>query len=88
MTTLAVCSAYYVNTDSVNAGKFKVNVVIAGIVSGNLVDESVQLDNVDPTLSSVLLEQAIKQKVKDELTNNHGYTFGLFDTVRLLNALL
>lgn len=88
MSTKAICAAYYVNSDPANTGKFKVNISIAGIVSGNLVDEAIQLDNIDPTITSVLLEQAIKQKVKDELTFNHGYTFGLFDDVRLLTALL
>lgn len=88
MTVLAVASAYFVNSDPVNSGKFMVNVSIAGIVSGNRVDESIQLDNIDPTISSVTLELAIQTLVKNELTTNHGYTFGLFDTVRLLGALL
>lgn len=89
MAVKAICTAYFVQYDPSNSGKFRANLSVAGIdATAGLVDTGIFIDNVDPTLSSVLLEQAIKQRVKDELTNNHGYTFGLFDSVRLLTALL
>lgn len=89
MAVKAVAVLYFVNSDSTNTGKFKANIAIAGIdPTPGLVDTSVFLDNIDPGITAVNLEAAIKQRVKDELTNNYGYTFGIFDTVRLIGALL
>lgn len=88
MAIKAVCTAYYVQYDPGNAGKFRANISIAGVVSGNEVDTSVFLDNLDPGILAVNLEAGISNAVKAHLTNNHGYSFGLLDTVRLIGALV
>lgn len=88
MSVKAVALVSNVTADLANAGKFKTVVSFAGIESGNLVNGYVELTNVSPTISATFLEQDIKQAVKDELVNNHSYTFGLLDSVRLIGALL
>ncbi len=88
MTVKSVSMVNNLAPDPTNAGKFIVTLVFSGLEPGNLVNSFIYVDNVDPAITAVLLEQALKQAVKIELTNNHGYTFGLFDTVRLVGALL
>lgn len=89
MATLGVCVVNAVQCDSVNTGKFYVQGVYTGIASGNLVNQTFfNIGNVSPTIAAATLEQAIKDFVKNELINNNGYTFGLFDDVRLIGALL
>lgn len=88
MAVKAVASVYFVNSDSGHSGKFKCNISMAGIVPGNLVDATIQIDDVDPGITALDLEAAIKQAVKDELINNYSYSFGLFDTVRLIGGVI
>lgn len=89
MAVKALAIVSNVQCDSVNAGKFYMQGHYTGIESGNLVNQTFfNIGNVDPTVAAVTLEQAVKQFVKDELTNNNGYSFGLLDSVRLLGALL
>jgi hypothetical protein len=52
------------------------------------VDSYIEMFNVDPSITSATFEAGVKQAVKNDLTTNHGYTFGLFDTVRLIGATL
>lgn len=88
MAVKAVCVLYYVQYDPVNSGKFRANISIAGIDPGNAVDTSVFLEDISPTISAAFLEADIKQAVKDHLTNNFGYSFGMLDSVRMVGALL
>lgn len=45
--------------------------------------------HIDPQgLTSAAFESAIKQAAKNELINNAGVTFGLFDVVKLVGASL
>jgi hypothetical protein len=88
MSVKAVALVNNVDYDASNSGKFVATVVFAGIEPGSLVHGFIYVDNVDPAIAAVSLEQALKQAVKDELVNNHGYSFGLFDSVRLVGALL
>lgn len=89
MTCKAVCLVTSVQQDSVNDGKFYIDFMYTGLEPSNRVNQTFKsIGNVDPTITAATLESAIKQTVKDELTNNNGYSFGLFDTVRLIGALL
>jgi hypothetical protein len=89
MTVKAACNVQNVFPDPSNSGKIRLIIDVAGIDPGpGIVQTSILLDNVSPTISSVFLEADIKQGVKDELINNHGYTFGLLDSVRMINALV
>lgn len=87
MTVKAVCLVNAVAHSS-TAGLFHAIISFAGIDSTNLVTSTLTLLNISPTITAVTLEANIKQAVKDELTNNYGYSFGLLDTVRLIGALL
>lgn len=89
MTTLAIALVTNIQVDTVNSGRFQIYVNYCGIKAGQtLSTANIFMTNVDPTAAAVTLEAAIKQMVRDELVNNHGYTFGLFDDVRLIGSLL
>lgn len=89
MSVLGIALVNAVQQDSVNNGKFYLGGMYTGIDPTNRVNQtSFNIGNVDPALTALQLEAAIKQYVKDELTNTYGYTFGLFDSVRLIGALL
>lgn len=81
MAVLAICVPYYVNT--VAANTFTINVSVAGVVSGNLVNRFVILENVDATLPAVQIQNAIRDGIRNVLISQHGYVFGGGDTVVL-----
>lgn len=88
MTVKAVALVSSIRVDGTGPN-FRMIVNYSGLDSSpGVVDAYVELFNVSPGVAAATLESAIKQAVKDELTNVHGYTFGLFDTVRLIGALL
>lgn len=87
MAVKAVCIVNAV-AHSTNAGLFHAILSYAGIESGNALTGSLTLLDISPTITAATLEANLKQAVKDELVNNHGYSFGLLDTVRLIGALL
>lgn len=87
MAVKAVCIVNAVAHSS-TGGLFHAILSYAGIESGNQVTSSLTLLDISPTISAATLEANLKQAVKDELTNNHGYSFGFLDTVRLIGALL
>jgi hypothetical protein len=81
MAVLAVCVPYYVNT--VAANTFSMNVSVAGVVSGNLVNRFVVLQNVDAALNPTQIQNAIRDQIRAILIAEHGYVFGGGDTVVL-----
>lgn len=70
-----------------DATNFKLNIRWVGMVAP-FEDGGFVVEDIDPTIAAVTLETAIKTAVKDYLIANKSYTFGLFDTVRLIGALL
>lgn len=89
MATKGVCVVDNVQQDSVNDGKFYISGYYTGLEPTNRVNQTAfSIGNVDPTIAAITLELAVKSFVKTELTNAHGYSFGLFDDVRLIGALL
>lgn len=86
MAVKAACIAAGVQSEA--GGKFKLIVYYAGLDTSNPVDSAIVIPGLTGSITSLLLEQTIKDAVKDELVNNHSYTFGLLDSVRLLCALL
>jgi hypothetical protein len=81
MAVLAMCVPYYVNTNAANT--FTMNISVAGVVSGNLVNRFVILQNVDTTLPAAQIQNAIRDGVRAVLIAEHGYVFGGGDTVVL-----
>lgn len=67
---------------------FTIGLGVVGMESGNELSKDLFLTGVDPTILSLTLEQAIKNAVRSDLITNHGYSFGIFDTVRLITALV
>lgn len=86
MAVKAACIAAGVQSEA--GGKFKLIVYYAGMDTGNPVDNALVISGLTGSLTSLQLEQTVKDAVKDELINNHSYTFGLLDSVRLLGALI
>lgn len=69
--------------------KLRVILSFVGLDATNPVStQSINIDDMDPTITNITWEAALKQVIKTELINNHGYTFGLFDSVRLAGETL
>lgn len=88
MTVKATCIVNAVAPSTTVNGAFHAIISYAGLEVGNTAAGSITLLDVNPTIAAAFLEADIKNEVKNYLIANHGYTFGLLDTVRLIGALL
>ena len=88
MAVKGICMIQSIQHDQVNAGKWKAIVAYAGTDSGNEQSGSLVVDNIDSTILTSVLIPAVTTAVKNLLTSSYGYSFGLFDTVRMMDALV
>jgi len=84
MTVKAVCVVFAVTPKS--STEFTAEVSFASLPDGTGLSGNMTVD-LDPTISSVTMESIIKAAVKAYL-QGQGVSFGLFDSVRLIGALL
>ncbi len=84
MPVLAACVPYYVNTDGPTT--IRMNVAIAGMMTGNPVNKSVLLSGIDITGSQNQIQAAITNAIRADLIANNGYVFGGGDTVLMVGG--
>lgn len=89
MTTLAVTRVTGVNSGSTDPTKIDVTLQYVGIAAGQSVTAQVLvIHDMDPTITNLTWENALKTAVKNILTSTFGYSFGLLDDVRLVGETL
>lgn len=84
MSVKAVCLVNEVTPKS--STEFTVNVSFASLPDGTGLSGSMAVD-LEPTMTNATMESVIKTAVKTYL-QGQGVSFGIFDTVRLIGALL
>lgn len=89
MSVKGVCLVNSVRPGSSDSTKLRAVIVYCGLDATSPVDQSfIEIDNIDPGIVAVSLEAAIENAVKNKLINDHGYSFGIFDSVRLIGGLI
>jgi hypothetical protein len=83
MSVKAVCVLHWVNVDSTNAGRFKANVSVVGLESGNPAEFDTQFDNLDP---EGFLAAQLQDLVQAYLVANYSYSFSTSDKVRVVGS--
>ena len=64
------------------------NVLAKYVTDDNIINDTVTLADVPMNILQSTLNTAIKTAVKDKMVNQQGYTFGLFDVVIVIGAVI
>lgn len=88
MAVKAVVTITGVYFDAGSPGDYRAQLVGAGVDTGNPVNFSLFVPGIPTTLLPAILDSALKTAVKNELTANHGYSFGLLDTVLIVPGVI
>lgn len=68
------------------------HLIYVGLGEENIHDPELYLgfdvEGVSPSISQATLDSALATALKNQLINEHGFSFGLFDTVRIMGAAL
>jgi len=88
MSVKAVVTVTGVYFDPANPGDYRAQLVGAGVDPTNPVNIAVFVSGIPTTLLPAVLDSALKTAVKNDLTANHGYTFGLLDTVLIVPGVV
>lgn len=87
MTVQAVGIVIGLQRDNSNPGNFIAAVQYAVIGQTGFNEHTINISNIDPTLSGALIQAAIQADLKTYL-QGLGVTFGLLDTVRIVPGIV
>lgn len=87
MTVQAVGIVTGLQRDNSNPGNFIAAVQYAVIGQTGFNEHTINVSNIDPTLSGALIQAAIQADLKTYL-QGLGVTFGLLDTVRIVPGIV
>lgn len=88
MAVLGLVTLDRIQYDNNNAGRFKASITIVGVDPANPVEDLGEVSDIQPGLLAATLQGAIESYAKSVLQASWGYSFGLFDTVRMVVALI